>query len=78
MKRSEMIELMIKDWLGLFPNEVAQFDMKDIIEELRLKMGYMLNHLQRNGMLPPRRFIENKGEEPQDPAYHGLNGWEPE
>lgn len=49
MKRSEMVEGMVGQWLGLFPKEHGE----DFYEEVRENMSKLLAFLEYRGMTPP-------------------------
>ncbi len=69
MKRSEMLRRV---------KEVIDAGRDDY--DLETRADNLLCYLEVAGMIPPKRWVngEGIGEEPSDPAYHGLNGWEPE
>lgn len=70
MKRKEMVNLISDNVLSsFFPN--MELRLKNLIADA------MLAECEKAGMLPPKRY-SLEGEEPSDPKYHGLNGWEPE
>jgi len=67
MKRSEMLEKL----------EQKLYDFEYFNQTTYRKAQLLLELIESNGMLPPKRYTQD-GEEPSDPRYHGLNGWEPE
>lgn len=50
MKRSDMIRIMVQEWLGMFPEHNADQDTIDTVTE---NMDRLLITLEREGMLPP-------------------------
>ncbi len=54
MKRSEMIDLMARVWLGLFPTENPEdnYNMDDFYE-IKSQMGNVLDRMESTGMRPP-------------------------
>lgn len=48
MKRSEMVEFMVQNWVGLF-NEIPE----GVEDEIRENMGKLLDTLVHKGMYPP-------------------------
>lgn len=50
MKRSEMIESMVSNWIGLFPGEEWTEELK---EDVYTNMSNLLSMLEYKGMMPP-------------------------
>lgn len=80
MKRSDMIELMLGNWTGLFPGEEWTEELK---EDVRKNMSSLLAMLEYKGMMPPdngtggmvgRNYMSTHQHFDQEPIYK----WEEE
>lgn len=56
MKKSEMVHKASLYWLGLFEHEASEHT--DLLDEVKLKMIYLIEYLVHNGMLPPKVWVE--------------------